>query len=152
MIKNLKFCTIIFTLILCSACSKDIYYHGYNIDEDAVKKITPSRSNMNEVIAILGTPTTSALYGKPKFFYIYHKYSRRLFQNPKLIDQDILQISFSQNGIVESINRYSFADVSSLKFDKNTTYLPGNDISVIKQIIGNIGKYNNTEGVRKAGT
>ena len=152
MIKNFKLYSISFILILCSACSNEIYNHGYNIDEDMVKKITPSKSNINEVITILGTPTTSALYGEPKFFYIHHKYSRRLFQNPKLIDQDILQISFTQNGIVKSINRYNFADINSLQFDKNTTYLPGNNISVIKQIIGNIGRYNNINEVRKAGT
>lgn len=152
MIKNFKIIGISFILLICTACSKDIRCHGYNFDEDTIKKIVPMKSTLNEVIEYLGTPTTAALYGEPKFFYINHKYKRRLFLNPELIDQNILQISFTQGGTVASIERYGFNDVESFKFDEASTYLPGNNIGALQQIISNIGKYNNTDGIRKAGT
>jgi len=138
--------------LMCAGCTKEIQYHGYNLDESSIKKIIPNESHLEHVIANFGTPTTAALYGEPKFFYINHKYQRRLFFNPKLIDQDILEISFTQNGIVNLIKRYNFSNIKSFDFNKDRTYLPGNEIGILKQAIGNIGRYNNTDGMRKAGT
>ncbi|MDJ1257423.1 MAG: outer membrane protein assembly factor BamE [Candidatus Midichloria sp.] len=152
MIKNFKISGTLLILLVCTACTKDIRYHGYNLDKEVIKKIVPMKSTLNEVIENLGSPTTATLYGEPKFFYINHKYKRRLFLNPALIDQNILQISFTQGGTVTSIERYSFSDVKSFRFDEASTYLPGNNIGVLQQIIGNIGKYNNADGMRKAGT
>ena len=138
--------------LLLTSCSKDIAYKGYSIDEDNLNKIIIGKSSMNDVLNILGSPTTSSLYKQTKFFYISHQYKSRFFSNPKLVNQKITEISFSKNNIAQAISTYSTNDMNSIKFATKQTELVGNKMNPFKQIIGNIGKYNESQDAKKPGT
>lgn len=137
-------------MLCCTSCAQIKTQHGYNFNEENVKKVVVGLSDIYQVMSVMGSPTTTSVYGMPKFFYIKHAYSKVPIGNPVISEQDMMVISFNDNGVVSSIDRY---DASVMKKDVKislaSTSLPGNEISIISQIIGNIGRYNNVNKMQR---
>jgi outer membrane protein assembly factor BamE (lipoprotein component of BamABCDE complex) len=136
---------LVFCIIanILSGCSNNIQTKGYQFEKGAINNITPNKSNLEDVIKVLGSPTVSAIYGEPKFFYIEQIYKTVPMRNPAVIDQKILEVTFQNNGIVKGIKEYNLKDIKKVDFNNTQTILPGNKIGALEQFLGNLGKYNN---------
>ena len=54
---------------------------GYQFDKESLDKIIPQKSNYEEVLLLMGSPTVAAIYGEPKFFYIQQLYKYNCCEN-----------------------------------------------------------------------
>ena len=143
---------LLISILLLFGCSSNIETKGYQFDKESLDKIIPQKSNYEEVLSLMGSPTVAAIYGEPKFFYIQQLYKSKPMTNPYVIDQKIIEISFRQDRLVNSIKEYKMSNMQELEFKNKTTYLPGNQIGVLEQFLGNIGRYNNTSNISKPGS
>ena len=95
------FCTIFFL----TSCHKTSQYHGYYFSDHKNKKIKTlevGKTKIDTVLALFGEPTT--IEGKNKtYFYIQQKLKINKLFYPKVVEQQILSISFDEDDIVKEV-------------------------------------------------
>lgn len=145
---KLSLFTILVSFLLCmSACSQKTTIHGYSFGDlgqvkEKISKIKVGMDNELDVLALLGSPTTISNFGPDTFFYIQRKTSSKLFFDPKLIYQNILEITFDDNHIINSIKEYQMKDSKNIKYDDGKVEFKGNELGIVEQFSKNIGRFN----------
>ena len=117
---------IIFIFLITISCSnnKVVKNHGIIALEKKSDQILLSKSNKNDVLDILGKPSTISLFDKNSWFYMEsEKVNQSLFKlgKSKIQKNNILLISFNNYGIVDTKKIYTINDMKKLNIVKNTT-------------------------------
>lgn len=138
-----KFLTVISLLFLLalSACVTHEQHRGYMTEASRFDKVKTGDTK-EEVIAVLGSPSTTATFGEDTWYYISMKTASSAFSTPKVVDQNIVAISFNERGIVEEIKHTSAEDRRNIAISDEETTTEGNSITVMEQLLGNLGRFN----------
>ena len=117
---------IIFIFLITISCSnnKVVKNHGIIALEKKSDQIMLSKSNKNDVLDILGKPSTISLFDKNSWFYMEsEKVNQSLFKlgKSKIQKNNVLLISFNNYGIVDTKKIYTINDMKKLNIVKNTT-------------------------------
>ncbi len=129
------------TVLVLAACSPRITTHGYVPDPDALGRIQPGVHNELEVAQFLGTPSTTALFGKPTWLYITERTESVAFFEPEVVDQRVVAIAFNDAGVVTEIDEYVLADGYLVDPVSRTTPTYGKELGLLEQLLGNIGRF-----------
>jgi len=126
-------------LILCG-CSATIDYRGKQPELADVEKIKINQHNQEDVLSIIGSPTSTNLYGPTKWYYLFKRTESTSFFDPKIIQEQIVTISFSDKGNVTDIK--TSQDVEK-KIDTVTQQTPtqGSNTTILQQVFGNFGRH-----------
>jgi outer membrane protein assembly factor BamE (lipoprotein component of BamABCDE complex) len=123
-------------------CQPKILQHGNVPDEDQVVQIQPGIDDKNRVQQVLGSPSTTSTFGPVTWYYVSKKTSQIAFFEPRVVDQGVLAISFNPQGIVEDLKVYDQSDGRLVAMVDRTTPTHGNQLTIIQQLLGNIGRFN----------
>ena len=114
---------IIFVLSHCSL-NKVIYHHGVHNLEKKQAKLKINISNKNDIIKLIGPPSTKSTFDNDVYIYIERKTSSsklRKLGKKELIVNDVLLLEINNKGLLVSKNFYNKDDMLKVEFDKNTT-------------------------------
>jgi outer membrane protein assembly factor BamE (lipoprotein component of BamABCDE complex) len=117
-----------------AGCFTSTYQRGYILDEAALAQI-PQGSSQEQVLLVLGTPSTVATVSGETFYYISQKSQRTAFLNPEITDQRVLAVYFDQTRRVERVANYGMQDGKVFDFISRTTPTGGQESNIIKQIL-----------------
>jgi outer membrane protein assembly factor BamE (lipoprotein component of BamABCDE complex) len=117
-----------------AGCFTATYQRGYLLDEAALAQV-PQGSSQEQVLLVLGTPSTVATVSGETFYYISQKSERTAFLNPEITDQRVLAVYFDQARRVERIANYGMQDGKVFDFISRTTPTGGQESNIIKQIL-----------------
>ncbi len=65
--------------------------------------------------------------------------------DPQVTEEQVVRVSFNDKGIVETIQRVD-ADRIEVPRVRRKTPTSGNDITVLEQVLGNVGRFNKNAG------
>lgn len=114
---------------------------GYVLDEAALQQV-PIGSSQEQVLLVLGTPSTVATLSGEAFYYISQKARQTAFLKPEIVDQRVLVVYFSPDRRVTRIANYGLQDGKVFDFISRTTVAGGSDISLVGNILKNVGNIN----------
>lgn len=136
--RALRLVAIASIALAAAACSggsfTQNYSHGYVFDETSLEQVPPG-SSQEQVLLVLGTPSTVATVSGEVFYYISQKTQRTAFLDPKVTDQRVLAVYFSQDRRVERIANYGLKDGKVFDFISRTTPTGGRDQNLVRQIL-----------------
>ena len=92
--------------------------------EDKAKIIIVQQSNKNDVLEIIGRPSTVSLFDSNDWFYIEReKINQSVFKlgKSKINKNNVLEISFNEYGIVETKKLINIDNMNKLKVEKKIT-------------------------------
>ena len=117
---------LICIFLIIAACSNKqvIKNHGMTSLEDKAKKIIVQQSNKNDVLEIIGRPSTVSLFDSNDWFYIEReKTNQSVFKlgKSKINKNNVLEISFNEYGIVETKKLINIDNMNELKAEKKIT-------------------------------
>jgi outer membrane protein assembly factor BamE (lipoprotein component of BamABCDE complex) len=114
---------------------------GYVIDERAVAQVKPGTSG-EDVLRILGTPSTVSTVGNKSWYYISQTATRRLqFMGESVTDQRVLAVSFNQGLRVERVALYGLQDGKVFDFISRRTETGGQEASFAAQLFRGLGSF-----------
>ena len=119
-----KILIIIFLLTISCSNNKVVNTHGTSALEIKSNKIVLKTTNKNDVINILGKPSTISLFDKNSWFYIEREtVNQSVFKlgKSKIIKNNVLEVVFDNYGIVISKNNYDLNNMNELKIVKGIT-------------------------------
>jgi outer membrane protein assembly factor BamE (lipoprotein component of BamABCDE complex) len=129
-------------VLLAGACSTNVETHGHRLDETRVSQIRPGTSSRGDVASLLGTPSTLASFDDRTWYYVGRRIEEENFFNRDLEAQDVVRVRFDAFGIVEQVERFELADARAVDPVDAETPTGGNELNVVEQFIGNIGRFN----------
>jgi outer membrane protein assembly factor BamE (lipoprotein component of BamABCDE complex) len=130
-------CLIAIVLTL-SGCSGETFQRGYVLPEGALEQI-PLGASQEQVLLVLGTPSTVATVSGEAFYYISQKAERAIsFARTKVTDQRVIAVYFDRQRKVQRLAEYGYKDGKIFDFVSRTTPTSGNDLNLISSIIRNL--------------
>ena len=130
-------------LLVLGACSPIISQEGNVPDPDEVVQINPGVDDKNRVTQVLGSPSTVSAFQDHTWYYISRRTEQTAFLDPKVVDQEVLAISFNDQNIVEDMKIYGLENGRMVDMNEKVTPTYGNDLSLLQQLLGNLGRFNN---------
>jgi outer membrane protein assembly factor BamE (lipoprotein component of BamABCDE complex) len=135
-----RFCLLF--LLSLSACVNNFQKQGYVIDEAIVAKISIKTTNKQQVLQILGEPSTKSNYNHECFYYISLNTNTISYRNKEITAQDVLAITFDDKEYVSDISRYKTPQSHLVEISQEVTPTLGDDERWTKKLFGNVGKFN----------
>ena len=115
--------------------------HGYVADDRLLEQVKVG-SSAEQVLVVLGTPTSTSTVGGSAWYYISQKTSQSLaFQQPSIVDRRIFSVYFDKKKKVERIANYGLQDGQVFDFVSRTTPTAGAESSFIAGAMKNLLRF-----------
>lgn len=109
----------------------ETFQRGYIIPEGALEQV-PVGSTQEQVLIVLGTPSTVATVSGEAFYYISQRTHRSLtFMPEKVVDQRVVVVYFDKNRRVERLANYGMRDGKIFDSISRTTPSGGEELSYL---------------------
>ena len=128
-------------LVAASACAPNVATRGNLPDPDKLAEIVPGEATRDDVATLLGSPSSAATFGEEIWYYIAARIETVAFNEPEVIDQQIVAIRFSEDGLVTAIDTYGMADARAVEIVDRVTPTSGKEITILQQLLGNVGRF-----------
>jgi len=110
------------------------YQRGYVLAEGALEQL-PVGATQEQVLIVLGTPSTVATVSGEAFYYISQRTERAAAFLPyEVKDQRVVAVYFDKNRRVERLANYGLKDGKVFDFVSRTTQTGGEDYTFLGQI------------------
>jgi outer membrane protein assembly factor BamE (lipoprotein component of BamABCDE complex) len=114
-----------------AGCTAEQYQKGYILPEGALEQI-PIGASQDQVLIVLGTPSTVATLNGDVFYYISQRAERKVaFMNQQIIDQRVIAVYFNKDRHVTRLANYGLKDGKIFDFISRTTPTSGQEISYL---------------------
>ena len=118
------FIIITFLFILNCSFDKVVKHHGVQFLDKKHKNLTINQTNKNDIINMLGKPSTKSTFDNDVYIYIERKTSSsKLTKLGKkvLLTNNVLILEIDNLGILKSKKFYNKDDMNNYKFDNTMT-------------------------------
>ena len=117
---------LLLSFLLLASCSlnKIVQHHGIHNLEIKQSKLKINKSNKNDIIKLIGPPSTKSKFDNDVYIYIERKTSSSKitkFGKRQLIKNDVLVLEIDKNGILLTKKFYNEDDMNNIIFDENIT-------------------------------
>jgi outer membrane protein assembly factor BamE (lipoprotein component of BamABCDE complex) len=117
--------------LMLGGCFSETYQRGYIVPDGALEQI-PIGSTKEQVLIVLGTPSTVATVSGEAFYYISQRAERPIgFMPQQVIDQRVIAVYFDKNKRVERLANYGLKDGKVFDFVTRSTPTGGKDYAYI---------------------
>lgn len=124
-----------------SGCIGEELRHGYQVDQAALATVKPGMS-AEQVLQILGTPSTVSTVGNKSWYYISQNTTRTImFMGEQIDDQKVTAVYFTPAFKVERVALYGLQDGRVFDFIERTTPTSGADRAFISQLFRGLTRY-----------
>ena len=115
-------------------CFAETYQKGYVVPEGALEQI-PIGASQEQVLILMGTPSTVATVSGEVFYYISQRAERRVAFLPQaVVDQRVVAVYFDRNRRVERLANYGMRDGRIFDYVSRTTPSGGEEINYLGSV------------------
>ena len=128
---------LILATLLSGCIFTETFHRGYVVPDGALEQI-PLGASQEQVLIVLGTPSTVATLSGEVFYYISQRTERTAFLPMKEVDRRVIAVYFDKSRRVQRLADYGLRDGLVFDFISRTTPTSGTELNyltfVLKQI------------------
>jgi len=124
-----------------NACAPTQNTRGNFLIAEDVQLLQAGLSTQNEVLNLLGSPTSKAVFDENIWYYVGLKTEKESFFDEKVTNRQVYKLEFGDNSVLQDIALVE-GESLDIPLNERVTKTSGNQVTFIQQILGNIGKYN----------
>ena len=118
----------------CGDTFTQVYQRGYVVPEGALEQI-PLGASQEQVLIVLGTPSTVATVSGETFYYISQRAEQKLaFMPQDITNQRVLAVYFDKDRRVKRIANYGLKDGKVFDFISRTTPTSGTELNYMNYL------------------
>lgn len=125
--------------MVAAGCAPIVENHGYAPNEDQLAQIQPGADSVDTVSAKIGRPSTGGLVRSRSWYYVASRFETVTYHAPELVDRRVVAITFDEQGVVQTVDRYGLEDGRIINLVTRTTPTYGRTLGVLEQLFGNLG-------------
>ena len=141
-LKRVLCATVCVLPLVLGACESRVGTRGNLPDPDLIASLETGVSGQDEVVQYLGSPSTVAIFDFETWFYVSERTETTAFFEPEVVERKVLVIKFDDSGKLASISGIGLEASHDVEPVDRITPTAGNDITVMDQILGNLGRFN----------
>jgi len=123
---------------LLSGCIfTESFQRGYVVPEGALEQI-PLGATQEQVLIVLGTPSTVATLSGDVFYYISQRTEQTAFLPPREVDRRVVAVYFDKGRRVQRLADYGLRDGKVFDFVSRTTPTAGQELNYLQFILRQI--------------
>jgi len=120
--------------VALAGCTGEQFQKGYILPPGALEQI-PIGASQDQVLIVMGTPSTVATLDGEVFYYISQRSERVVaFMNQRVVDQRVIAVYFDKNRRVRRLANYGLQDGKIFDFISRTTATSGQEMSYLAPI------------------
>lgn len=127
-------------ILAMSACVASYRNHGYIPPEDIVSEIVVGVDTRDSVAEVAGSPSSAGLLSDSGYYYVRSRVRSFAYQAPKVIDRQVLAITFDVEGVVANIERFGLEDGRVITLERRVTESSVVDRTFLRQLLGGLGR------------
>ncbi len=115
---------LLFLFTLNCSTNKVSKNHGYRLLEKKYETVEINKYNKNDILSIIGPPSSKSNFNNNKWFYIERKNTNQSLTKlgiKKIEKNNILIIEFDKKGIVKNKKLLNIEDMNEINFVKSIT-------------------------------
>ena len=121
-----------------AGCTGEQFQKGYILPPGALEQI-PIGASQDQVLIVMGTPSTVATVNGEVFYYISQKTERSAaFMPHEVVDQRIVAVYFDKDRRVQRLANYGLRDGKVFDFLSQTTPTGGQELRYLGQVFKNL--------------
>jgi outer membrane protein assembly factor BamE (lipoprotein component of BamABCDE complex) len=122
----------------------ETFQRGYVLQDGALEQI-PIGASQEQVLIVLGTPSTVATVSGEVFYYISQKAERAAaFMPQEVVDQRIIAVYFDKERKVRRLANYGLKDGKIFDFVSQTTPTGGQELNYMRNAFKNLNPFGGT--------
>ena len=135
---------LIFVILIATSCSMKPVdnFHGVSSLEKKQTKLSINKSNKNDIIKILGAPSTQSIFETDVWIYIENRKIKssllKLGKNLALTN-NVLVLEIDNKGILKDKKFYNIDDKNDIKFSKEKTKMSDKE-SFVYGVFSSLGQ------------
>ena len=129
-------------MLSLASCTSSVSTHGHRLDAAALAQVEPGQSSQGDVIQLLGSPSSLATFDDRTWYYVSQRTERHSFYHTSIVSQDVVAIMFDDQGMVSQVDRHDLNGARDIDLVDRETPTSGNEMNVLEQFLGNIGRFN----------
>ena len=122
--KKIIYIIVISQILLHCSLNKVVQHHGVHNLEKKQTKLKLNYTNKNDIIKIVGPPSTKSTFDNDIYIYIERKTSSSKITKlgkKKLITNNVLVLEIDKSGLLVSKSFYNKDDMKKIIFDESRT-------------------------------
>ena len=122
--RNILYLFILSLIVTNCSFEKVVRHHGVSFLEKKQKNLIINKTNKNEIIEILGKPSTQSKFNNDVWIYIERKQTQSQFKNlgkMKIYKNDVLVLEIDNYGLLKKKDFYNVNDMEKIDIVKKTT-------------------------------
>lgn len=127
------------------ACSPVKEIRGNLVEDKNLVRVEPFITNKTQVRQMLGTPVATSMFNQDTWYYVGQKTEQTAFLNPEVTERRIIALRFTEEGFVSSIEEINDQGYDVTLVDRETP-TSGHDMTLMQQLLGNIGRFTSDSG------
>lgn len=129
-------------LLFLAACSPVMRYHGYAPDDAQLAEVVVGQDTRETVAEKLGRPGAGGVMRDSGWYYVQSDWQQDQWRAPIELDRQVVAISFDNSDRVSNIERFGLEQGEMVELSRRVTSTGPSGLSILKQILGNIGGFN----------
>lgn len=125
---------------LLAGCGLETYHSGDIPTKTRLGVIKPHQQTKEQVLRILGTPAFE-INETNTLVYMRQIKDSQAFMRPKEVERDVYIFRFNAENQLTERQHLTLADARDIPFEKDTTQTQKKELSVMKQLVQNFGRY-----------
>ena len=122
--KSILYLFIISLIVTNCSFKKVVKHHGVSFLEKKQKNLIVNETNKNEIIDLLGSPSTKSKFNNDVWVYIERKQTQSRLKNlgkMKIYKNDVLVLEIDNYGLLKKKDFYNLNDMKKINIVKDTT-------------------------------
>ena len=144
---------LLFIFISNCTLNKVIKHHGVNFLDKKQKNLELNSTNKNDILKVLGPPSTKSTFDNDIWIYIERKISKSSIVKlgkKKIVVNNVLILEINNTGILVKKDFFNIKDMKKIKFSKETTEVTYSKNSFVYDFLSSMRqKMNDPLGKRK---
>ena len=144
---------VIFLLISNCTLNKLVKHHGVHFLDKKQEKLILSTTNKNDIIKILGPPSTKSTFDNDVWIYIERKTSKGsliTLGKKKMLTNNVLVLEIDKKGLLVKKDFFNIDDMNEIKFSEHGTKVTYSKKSFVYDFLSSMRqKINDPLGKRK---
>lgn len=128
-------------VVLLASCLARTDTRGNLPDPERLAEIQAGTHSREEVVEILGSPSSTAFLDQETWYYISKKTETVAFLAPEVTSQQVLVVRFDDEGVVSAVDKLGIEDANAVDPVDRKTPTAGKKLTIMQQLFGNIGRF-----------
>lgn len=147
-VRGLRLTILGLMMVVIAACSPVFRNHGYVPNDDELAQIEVGKDTRETLAPLIGRPSAAALLNDHGWYYVQSRWKHSGARPPKEIDRQVVAITFTEEGVVENVERFGLEGGKVVALSRRVTTSNIKGVSFLRQLLGSLGNFRGGEAVQ----